>query len=439
MFAEDEDEQADCKKPVALKLMSDPIAVQLEVSQLRRSKHENNQHLVRALRFHLTHDDASLNDSGYTSCVVFPRGDRTLSDAIIHGMFAGRIHDVSALAMIRDVMLQLSAGLLHLHESCGAVHCDFKPMNAMQFGQTWKLIDFDCTVLIGRPAGRKGSTLVAPPELGVLDGTQPVLRNPESDRRLLADPSYDVWSFGVVLYNLITGHPLFLTNCDDNLDAHGMWALLTWGLGHCKQLVDQHLSERSSILAIRATELLYWMLQPIAADRPSMRDIRMHSLFQDDMHRSALPCSKLPFECFHSRQNLVPATVYLTSPPAYDTRDVFNQLRSFCPLFAKHVHVNIAPSDALELGKSGTAAAPVPWGTTASGSSMLQRGIKPTAPNVKSKKVKSTSPNNVNSNEEFDYSTRWAPVSLSYPIAHWFRCSDQLDALQDLLPAALQW
>jgi serine/threonine protein kinase len=143
VFAEDEDELAESKL-VALKLMTDPRAIEREVSQLHRSNGtEDARHLVRALRFHLTHDDAIFNTSGYKSCVVLPRGDRTLSDAIVHDMFAGRIDDVSAVARIRDVMLQLSAGLLHLHESCGAVHCDFKPMNAMQFGRTWKLIDFD--------------------------------------------------------------------------------------------------------------------------------------------------------------------------------------------------------------------------------------------------------------------------------------------------------
>jgi serine/threonine protein kinase len=377
VFAEDEDELAGCKA-VALKLMSDPEAVEREIAQLHRAQLLDTKHVVLALRFHLASDEVGVRNLGYKSCVVFPRGDRTLSDAIVHDSFAGRLDDASAVATIRDVMLQLSAGLHHLHESCVAVHCDFKPQNAMQFGQTWKLIDFDCTALIGQPAGRKGSTLVAPPELFVFDGTHVVVRDPKSTASLPADPSYDVWSFGAVLYNLVTSHPLFLANCNDNLDPQGMWALFTWEAANCKQLLDSHIPKDSSLRVMRARELLNWILQPVPTNRPLMGEVRMHPFFQDDPQQSALPCSRLPFECFHARSDLVPATAYLTFLPEHDShvQQLLTQLRSFCPVFAQHVHIMASHNASASFVALNS--------TTASASSVSIRGIhqRPLAPAI---------------------------------------------------------
>ena len=52
VFAEDEDELAGCKA-VALKLMSDPEAVEREIAQLHRAQLLDTKHVVLALRFHL--------------------------------------------------------------------------------------------------------------------------------------------------------------------------------------------------------------------------------------------------------------------------------------------------------------------------------------------------------------------------------------------------
>ena len=328
ILAVDEDESAECKE-VALKLMSDRASFEREMSELLRVRLSVSKHAISALRFH---PDIQLDDH-FTSCIVLPRGDRTLADAITHAAFAGKMDDPIAICTMREIMLQLSSGLLHLHENSGAVHCDFKPLNAMSFGQTWKIIDFDSTVLIGQAAGAKYSSLVAPPEILVLDRETPVVRDPSSDCRLLADPSYDVWSFGVVLYNLLFGRALFLADLNDNLDADQLAELFEWDTVDCKAYLDR--VQTDSFRANLGKELIYWMLQPVPTDRPSMQQIAAHPFFADDPRCNRLPCVDFPWDCHHTAPAFKPSVILGVSNKDPDADAFFARLRSSCAVISR--------------------------------------------------------------------------------------------------------
>eukprot|EP00957_Ditylum_brightwellii_P173672 13223069-Ditylum_brightwellii.AAC.1 len=63
------------------------------------------------------------------------------------------------------IQYELAKGLKHMHDN-GMLHADFKPLNAVCMDDlTWRLIDFDATVPIGKPVGAKTSSAYCPPEM----------------------------------------------------------------------------------------------------------------------------------------------------------------------------------------------------------------------------------------------------------------------------------
>ena len=169
--------------------------------------------VMRVLRSHDSDDtEGDLRDEqGHqVFCLVMPRADRSLHQAVQSERFAG--HDITRVTMImRDVALALKA----MHDK-GWVHADLKPRNVVRVGERWLLIDLDAAVQIGSRLGAKRSTGYCAPELMALG------KDGGGQWRLLDDaqPSYDVWSFGVVLYLLCTGSDLFKLDAnDDNLDS----------------------------------------------------------------------------------------------------------------------------------------------------------------------------------------------------------------------------
>ena len=122
------------------------------------------------------------------------------------------------LARVLGIAWQIADGLAAAHEK-GIVHRDLKPGNiALAENGEAKILDFGLAKsLAGRESntdGEAGGT-----QAGMLLGT-PAYMSPEQARGLAIDRRTDIWAFGCVLYELLTGRgPFAATTPSDSLVA----------------------------------------------------------------------------------------------------------------------------------------------------------------------------------------------------------------------------
>ena len=113
-----------------------------------------------------------------------------------------------------ELFLQIAAGLEAAHDR-GIVHRDLKPDNIQITPDgTVKLLDFGLAKALGERSGMAApepdlaeaeSTLS---ELGTFLGT-PGYMSPEQIRGVEADQRADIWAFGCLLYEVLTGEAVF--------------------------------------------------------------------------------------------------------------------------------------------------------------------------------------------------------------------------------------
>ncbi|MEZ4387267.1 MAG: protein kinase [Candidatus Krumholzibacteriia bacterium] len=113
-----------------------------------------------------------------------------------------------------DIAKQIADGLEEAHES-GVVHRDLKPANLKRTpdGKV-KILDFGLAMaLAGQSTAEAGSlsdmaTLTAMTQAGMILGTAAYM-SPEQARGLAVDRRTDIWAFGVILFEMLTGRRLF--------------------------------------------------------------------------------------------------------------------------------------------------------------------------------------------------------------------------------------
>jgi serine/threonine protein kinase len=165
----------------------------------------------------------------------FQREARTLASldhpniAIIHGLEpAGDVHAlVMELVPGDDLSQRIVRGAIPIHEALpiakqiaealeaaherGIIHRDLKPANIkVRADGTVKVLDFGLAKVM-EPFGA-GSDVSPPPlamtQPGMILGTAAYM-SPEQARGLAVDKRTDIWAFGCVLYETLTGHAVF--------------------------------------------------------------------------------------------------------------------------------------------------------------------------------------------------------------------------------------
>ncbi len=132
------------------------------------------------------------------------RGE-TLGDRIARGAIGLR----EALPLFRQIAEALEAA-----HGQSIVHRDLKPANIMITPQGMvKILDFGLAKMVSTddsqaPSGESATFATAPTEAGLVVGT-PAYMSPEQARGDAVDRRADVWAFGCVLYEMLTGRRAF--------------------------------------------------------------------------------------------------------------------------------------------------------------------------------------------------------------------------------------
>jgi eukaryotic-like serine/threonine-protein kinase len=190
------------QRQVALKVLPDHFADDPD----RLNRFEREAQVLASLNHPNIAQIYGLEKSGPTSCIVM---ELVEGETLAAQLNRGPLSLDEAVNVAKQIVEALEAA----HER-GIVHRDLKPANIKRTPSgAVKILDFGLAKASASPApsdqGFSNSpTLVSGSMAGVILGTAPYM-SPEQARGKTVDARTDIWAFGCVLYEMLTGRPAF--------------------------------------------------------------------------------------------------------------------------------------------------------------------------------------------------------------------------------------
>lgn len=183
----------------------------------RSYQHELEAYQMLSNRYVARLEEPVVAGAGWPAALVLERGDYTLADWLKR---------TRPDALVQKVVLsQVLQALSSLHQQ-GIVHNDLKPANVMWFADShsWKLIDVGNWTRSGQPLSAPFTYTLgyAAPEL--------IKSEVEGAASAALHTSADMWAFGVIAYEVMTGLPFFGSGTPDDTVytmLAGRWTLPT--------------------------------------------------------------------------------------------------------------------------------------------------------------------------------------------------------------------